>query len=45
MSLVECGKLDPTLVITHRLSLDRIHEGYEIMDQRKNGAIKVIFSP
>lgn len=45
MPLVECGKLDPTLVITHRLGLDQLSKGYDLMDQRKEGAIKVVFSP
>jgi alcohol dehydrogenase len=45
MPLVEGGKLDPTLVITHRLGLDQVSKGYELMDQRKEGAIKVVFSP
>jgi threonine dehydrogenase-like Zn-dependent dehydrogenase len=45
MPLIEGGKLDPTLVITHRMSLDQVSKGYELMDQREEGAIKVIFSP
>ncbi|MGB7291494.1 MAG: hypothetical protein WBD99_04920 [Thermodesulfobacteriota bacterium] len=45
MPLVEGGKLNPTLVITHRLGLDQVSKGYDLMDQRKEGAIKVVFSP
>lgn len=42
MKLVEDGKLDPTLVISHRLPLDDCPKGYELMDQRKDNAIKVV---
>lgn len=45
LPLVEEGKLDPTFVITHRVSLEDIPRGYEIMDKRTDGAIKVVFTP
>lgn len=45
MPLIEEGRLDPTHVITHRLSLDEVPKGYEIMNNRSDGAIKVIFTP
>lgn len=45
MKLVEDGKLDPTLVISHRLPLDKCPLGYELMDQRKDNAIKVVIEP
>jgi len=44
MPLIENGKLDPTLVITHRLPLSQTPKGYELMDQRKEGAIKVVLN-
>jgi alcohol dehydrogenase len=45
LPLVENGKLDPTHVISHRLSLDEVPLGYEYMNDRSNNAIKVIFRP
>lgn len=45
MPLVESGKLNPTHVISHRLPLSQAAKGYELMDERKEGAIKVVLSP
>lgn len=45
LPLVERGKLDPTHVISHRISLDEVPRGYEIMNNRTDGAIKVVFTP
>lgn len=45
MPLVEKGKIDPTLVISHRLPISQTPKGYELMDQRKGGAIKVVLNP
>ncbi len=45
MPFVEQGKLDPTLVISHRISLDEVPKGYELMNNRKEGAIKIVFKP
>jgi alcohol dehydrogenase len=45
MPLVEQGKLDPTLVISHRISLDEVPKGYELMNNRTEGAIKIVFKP
>jgi alcohol dehydrogenase len=45
MPLIENGKIDPTLVISHRLHLSQTGNGYELMDRRKNGAIKVVLNP
>lgn len=45
LPLIEQGRLDPTHVISHRLSLDEVPKGYEIMNNRTDGAIKVVFTP
>lgn len=45
MSLVQEGKLDPTLVISHRLPLAECPRGYELMDKRMDNAIKVVIQP
>jgi len=42
---IESGKLDPTKVISHRVSLDDVPKGYQMMDSRSENAIKVIFNP
>lgn len=39
------GKIDPTDIITHRLSLDEGQRGYEIFDEKKDDCIKVILKP
>ena len=39
------GKIDPTDIITHRLTLDEGQRGYEIFDEKKDDCIKVILKP
>jgi len=39
------GKIDPTDIITHRLSLADGQRGYEIFDEKKDNCIKVIMKP
>jgi len=45
LPLVENGKLDPTHVISHRISLDEVPMGYEYMNDRSHNAVKVLFRP
>ncbi len=45
MKHVEDGRLDPTLVLTHRLPLEETPRGYELMDKRIDNAIKVLVKP
>ncbi len=45
MSVVESGQFDPTLLITHRFSLDEIAEGYRIFGERLEGVLKVAIKP
>ena len=42
---VKKGDIDPTFVITHRLSLDDAAEGYRIFQQKQDGCIKVVMTP
>lgn len=42
MRLVASGRLDPTVVVSHRLSLDEAPEGYSLFHQQK--ATKVLLS-
>ncbi len=43
LALIAEGRLDPPVVVTHRLPLDRAAEGYRLFDARQ--AIKVILYP
>ncbi|HSG30818.1 MAG TPA: zinc-binding dehydrogenase [Thermodesulfobacteriota bacterium] len=45
LPLVEADKFDPSLVISHRISLDEVPKGYELMNNRKENAIKIVFRP
>ncbi len=45
LPLIEEGKLDPSLVISHRISLDEVPKGYELMNNRTENAIKIVFRP
>lgn len=44
LDIVQRGELDPTFVITHRLSLDQAPKGYEIFKKKKDGCVKVVLS-
>ncbi len=43
LALISSGKIDPTIVISHRLSLSDAVEGYDLFDKRQ--ASKVILIP
>ncbi|MGH2750003.1 MAG: zinc-dependent alcohol dehydrogenase [Actinomycetota bacterium] len=43
LEAVRRGEIDPTALITHRLSLDDAEEGYELFQSRK--ALKVVLAP
>lgn len=43
LALVREGKLDPTAIISHRLSLDDAVKGYELFDSKE--AMKVVLDP
>jgi threonine dehydrogenase-like Zn-dependent dehydrogenase len=42
---VRNGILKPSEVITHRLPLEHVHEGYRLMSGKKDGCIKPILMP
>ncbi len=44
LELIEFGQIDPSFVITHRLSLDDAPEAYRTFKQQKDNCIKVILS-
>jgi threonine dehydrogenase-like Zn-dependent dehydrogenase len=39
------GEIDPSFVITHRLSLEDAPKGYEMFKEKKDGCIKVVLTP
>jgi alcohol dehydrogenase len=43
LALMEAGKLDPSPLVTHHLSLDEASEAYEIYDRRE--ALKIVLVP
>lgn len=43
--LITNGQLDPTDIITHRLSLTEAQRGYEMFDTKSDNCIKVILKP
>jgi threonine dehydrogenase-like Zn-dependent dehydrogenase len=42
---IERGEIDPSFVITHRLSRDDAPEGYEMVLNKRDGGAKVVLSP
>jgi len=42
---VQRGEIDPTFVITHRMSLDEAPEGYRIFQEKRDNCIKVVMKP
>lgn len=42
---VQKGEIDPSFVITHRLSLDEAPQGYEIFCNKKDNCIKIVLKP
>lgn len=45
LELIELGQIDPSFVITHRLSLDEAPEAYQTFKEHNDGCIKVIMKP
>jgi threonine dehydrogenase-like Zn-dependent dehydrogenase len=42
---IEKGDIDPTFVVTHRLSLDEAPEGYSTFLKKQDGCVKVVLRP
>jgi len=45
LNLVQEGKIDPSFVITHRLSLEDAPQGYEMFKKKEDNCIKVVMKP
>jgi threonine dehydrogenase-like Zn-dependent dehydrogenase len=42
---IEKGEIDPSFIITHRMSLDEAPRGYEMFDEKEDGCVKVVLKP
>ena len=42
---IETGRLQPEAIITHRMSLEQVAEGYRIFDKKEEECRKVILTP
>jgi threonine dehydrogenase-like Zn-dependent dehydrogenase len=42
---IETGRLQPEAIITHRMSLEQVAEGYRIFDKKQEECRKVILTP
>jgi len=45
MSVIASGCIDLAAMVTHRFSLDRIEEAYELFSNQRDGVLKVAISP
>lgn len=45
LAKVRSGELDPTMVLTHRLPLDKAPHGYKVFNDKEDGCIKVVLKP
>jgi threonine dehydrogenase-like Zn-dependent dehydrogenase len=42
---IENGDIDPSFVVTHRVSIDRAPEMYRTIRDKQDGCIKVVMQP
>ena len=42
---IERGEIDPSFVVTHRLSLDDAPRGYDMFLHKEDGCVKVVLKP
>jgi len=45
LARIEQGNIDPSFVVTHRLSLDEAARGYDMFNDKEHGCIKVVLKP
>jgi threonine dehydrogenase-like Zn-dependent dehydrogenase len=45
LGYIQQGKVDPTFVISHRMSLDDADKAYRIFDKKEDNAVKIILKP
>jgi threonine dehydrogenase-like Zn-dependent dehydrogenase len=42
---IERGEIDPSFVVTHRLGLDQVSDGYETFKHKQDECVKVVLKP
>jgi len=42
---IERGEIDPSFIVTHRVTLDQAPEMYKTFRQKEDGCIKVVMKP
>jgi threonine dehydrogenase-like Zn-dependent dehydrogenase len=42
---IRAGRIDPTAIITHRIPLEEVAEGYHLFTEKLDGCIKVVMTP
>ena len=42
---VQEGKLDPSFLVTHRMSLEDAPRGYEMFKKKEDGCVRAVFQP
>jgi threonine dehydrogenase-like Zn-dependent dehydrogenase len=45
LKLIERGDIDPSFVVTHRMSLDEAPEGYAMFNDKQDECMKVVLTP
>lgn len=45
MEVVKAGRVDPTPLLTHTVSLDEIKKGHRIFGERLDGVLRVAVKP
>jgi threonine dehydrogenase-like Zn-dependent dehydrogenase len=45
LQMIENGDIDPSFVVTHRMSLDDAPHAYEIFKHKQDNCIKVVLKP
>lgn len=45
LARIEAGEIDPSRVISHRMSLDEAPDGYELFKKKEDNCIKVVLKP
>jgi threonine dehydrogenase-like Zn-dependent dehydrogenase len=42
---IEDGEIDPSYIVTHRLSLSDAPDGYELFKKKQDDCLKVVLTP
>jgi len=45
LQMIENGDIDPSFVVTHRMSLEDAPHGYDIFKNKKDNCIKIVLKP